>query len=47
MGFIGMYKVAYDINKNEHQRKHYKNENALSLKGSNLVEIQVKILRKD
>ena len=27
--------------------KHYKNENVLSLKGSNLVEIQVEILRKD
>ena len=36
-----------NLNTNEYQRKHYKNENVLSLKGSNLVEIQVKILRKD
>ena len=26
-----------NLNKNESQRKHYKNENVLSLKGSNLV----------
>ena len=40
------YKLIYTI-KNEYQRKHYKDESVLSLKGSNLVEIQVKILRKD
>ena len=36
-----------NLNTSEYQRKHYKNENVLSLKGSNLVEVQVKILRKD
>ena len=32
-----------NLNTNEYQLKYYKNENVLSLKGSNLVKIQVKI----